>query len=177
MRVRLELPTKQRQDQFLAGVRRSRKLHRNLVTPPNTAAKLDHYIKLNRRADCFHSFVILRETDDIVGVINVSSIKMANFKSAFVGYYGLAPHAGKGLMREGMSAVLDHVFLRLKLHRLEANIQPTNERSIALVRGLGFRLEGYSPRYLKICGRWRDHERWAMIVDDWKESRGARGLR
>jgi ribosomal-protein-alanine N-acetyltransferase len=53
------------------------------------------------------------------------------------------------------------------LHRLEANIQPSNERSIALVRGLGFRKEGLSRRYLKIGGRWRDHERWALLVDEW----------
>ena len=48
------------------------------------------------------------------------------------------------------------------LHRLEANIQPDNAASIALVRSCGFAREGYSPRYLKIGGRWRDHERWTI---------------
>jgi NADH dehydrogenase [ubiquinone] 1 alpha subcomplex assembly factor 7 len=36
--------------------------------------------------------------------------------------------------------------------------------SIALVKSCGFSLEGYSPRYLKIGGRWRDHERWAIVA-------------
>jgi ribosomal-protein-alanine N-acetyltransferase len=70
-------------------------------------------------------------------------------------------------MREGLHLVIDRCFDDLRLHRLEANIQPSNERSIALVRGLGFRKEGLSRRYLKIGGRWRDHERWALLVDEW----------
>jgi ribosomal-protein-alanine N-acetyltransferase len=62
----------------------------------------------------------------------------------------------------------------LRLHRVEANIQPRNRASIALVKSLGFRQEGYSPRYLKIGGRWRDHERWALLVDDWRPKRRGR---
>jgi ribosomal-protein-alanine N-acetyltransferase len=44
------------------------------------------------------------------------------------------------------------------------------------VQGLGFSLEGYSPRYLKIGGRWRDHERWALTVEAWKALRSRRAV-
>ena len=69
-------------------------------------------------------------------------------------------------MREAMELVLDYAFSDLRLHRIEANIQPGNAPSIALARGAGFRLEGYSPRYLLIGGQWRDHERYAITADE-----------
>jgi ribosomal-protein-alanine N-acetyltransferase len=70
-------------------------------------------------------------------------------------------------MTEGVRAVLGRVFGDLGLHRVEANIQPANLRSIALVRRLGFEKEGFSRRYLKVDGDWRDHERWALRAESW----------
>ena len=86
--------------------------------------------------------------------------------SAYLGYYAFAPHNGQGLMLEGLTLVIKQAFHRLRLHRLEANVQPGNRASIRLVRRLGFRREGFSPRYLKVRGRWRDHERWALLADE-----------
>ena len=105
---------------------------------------------------------------DIAGVVNVSEIVRGSFQSAYLGYYALEPLAGRGFLRSGLRAVISHCFGELRLHRLEANIQPENARSIALVAGLGFQREGLSPRYLKIGGRWRDHERWALLADNWR---------
>jgi ribosomal-protein-alanine N-acetyltransferase len=68
-------------------------------------------------------------------------------------------------MGEGLGLVLRYAFGPMGLHRLEANIQPGNEASIGLVRGAGFRLEGFSPDFLHIDGAWRDHERWAVTTE------------
>jgi ribosomal-protein-alanine N-acetyltransferase len=107
-------------------------------------------------------------TGGLVGVINVSNIIRGAFHSAFLGYYAFSDYAGQGLMQEGMRLVLYHAFRRLTLHRLEANIQPENTASLKLIRQCGFVREGYSKRYLKILGRWRDHERWAILAEDFK---------
>ncbi|MBM6594776.1 GNAT family N-acetyltransferase [Microvirga pudoricolor] len=104
----------------------------------------------------------------VVGVININEIVRGVFQSAYLGYYGMAGMTGRGLMREAVGLVIARAFSEHGLHRLEANIQPENEPSRALARSLGFRQEGYSPRYLKIGGAWRDHERWAILSEDWQ---------
>ena len=71
-------------------------------------------------------------------------------------------------MRKGLSLVLSKCFEELGLHRLEANIQPENENSKKLVQRLGFTKEGFSRKYLRVDGDWRDHERWAILKEDWQ---------
>lgn len=105
------------------------------------------------------------KSNEIVGVINLNEIIAGAFQSAYLGYYGMLSFSRKGLMTDAMRAAIAYAFGDLGLHRLEANIQPENLASIALVRKLGFQREGYSPRYLRINGEWRDHERWALLAD------------
>jgi ribosomal-protein-alanine N-acetyltransferase len=69
-------------------------------------------------------------------------------------------------MTEALFAVLSVAFNDAKLHRVEANVQPENKPSIALVQRIGFRLEGFSPRYLFLDGAWRDHQRWAITAEE-----------
>ena len=101
----------------------------------------------------------------VVGIVNISNIVLGAFRSAYLGYYGMAWCAGRGLMTEAVGLAVRYAFDTLGLHRVEANIQPGNAPSIALVRRLGFTKEGFSPRYLHIGGDWRDHERWARLAD------------
>lgn len=89
------------------------------------------------------------------------------FKSAYLGYYASAEYAGKGLMSQVLQLVLKEIFTTLNLHRIEANVQPTNTASIKLATKNGFIKEGFSPRYLKINGIWQDHFRFALTVEDW----------
>lgn len=111
--------------------------------------------------------LIAREvaSNQIVGVINLNEIVAGVFQSAYLGYYGMSQFNRTGLMSQALRAAVDYAFNELGLHRLEANIQPENVASIALVRRVGFRQEGFSPRYLRINGEWRDHERWALLAD------------
>jgi ribosomal-protein-alanine N-acetyltransferase len=166
----LEHPSLRRRSEFLSAVRRSRKLHRPWIYPPDTPEAFDALLrKLEKKTHL--AWWVCTDSGELAGAINISEIVRGNFCSAYLGYYAFIPHNGKGLMTRGLADVLAEAFTRQKLHRLEANIQPGNVASIELVKRLGFRLEGLSEKYLKIGGRWRDHERWAITAEDWRKLR------
>jgi RimJ/RimL family protein N-acetyltransferase len=167
MLVFLETPAPRHEQEFLTAVVRSRRLHGPWVTAPSSSAEYRLYLRERTGPRQFKYFVC-DDLGQLCGVINLSEIVRGSFQSAYLGYYALSPHAGKGYMSAGLELVLTRAFGELALHRLEANIQPRNERSVTLVRRAGFRLEGLSPRYLRIGGRWRDHERWAITTEDRK---------
>jgi len=166
-RVYLRAPSLHDRDEYLTLNRASRRLFRGFASPILTAPAFTAYIARSRRSDHSALLVCRAEDDAIVGSFNLSQIVRGAFRSAYLGYQVFGPYASQRYMSAAMPLVLRHAFVTLKLHRVEANIQPTNRPSIALVRRAGFSREGYSPKYLKICGRWRDHERWAILVDTW----------
>jgi ribosomal-protein-alanine N-acetyltransferase len=163
-RIILRTPALADERGFLESARRSRTLHRPWLTAPRTAAEFRAYVKRMTRPENRAFLICRRDTGAIVGVVNISNIVLGLFRSGYLGYYAFAGNQREGLMREGLAAVVRFAFGSMKLHRLEANIQPGNRSSIALVKACGFAREGYSPRYLKIGGRWRDHERWAIVA-------------
>lgn len=171
MRVRLRAPSPRDEEAFLAAARRSRALHRGLAHPPATSAAFRAFLERARDAQYECRLVVDPQSDAIVGVVNLNEIVRGSFQSAYLGYYAFAPFEGMGFMRAGVAAAITRAFRELRLHRLEANIQPQNHRSIRLVRRLGFRKEGLSPKYVKVGGRWRDHERWALLRDEWSARR------
>ncbi|MGD8860092.1 MAG: GNAT family N-acetyltransferase [Myxococcales bacterium] len=160
-------PTLEHEPEFLAAVARSWRLHRPWVSPPSTPAAFREYLA-KAGAERTIAHLVRHRDGGLVGVINVSEIVRGVFQSAYLGYYAFEPFAGRGLMRQAMALAISEAFRRHRLHRLEANIQPDNVASRALVQRLGFELEGFSPRYLKIGGRWRDHERWAVRAETWR---------
>jgi ribosomal-protein-alanine N-acetyltransferase len=170
-RVYLRPPAAGDRDEFVSLMMASRSFHRPWATAPVDAERFAAYLADSRRPD-FEAMLLCRRGDlAILGFFNLSQIVRRSLQSAYLGYAVGKPFAGHGYMREGIALVLRHAFTDLRLHRIEANIQPDNEASIALARGAGFRREGFSPRYLKIAGRWRDHERWAILADDWRSQR------
>jgi [ribosomal protein S5]-alanine N-acetyltransferase len=171
LRVQFSNPTLECEAEFLDAAHRSESLHRPWVFPPRSH---DEYVSYLERIRCGRTipFLLRRKSDQqLVGVINVSEPVMGVFRSAYLGFYALSGFERQGYMTEGLALVLDHAFGALDLHRLEANIQPGNTASGALVSRLGFRREGFSPRYLFIDGAWRDHDRWAILSEEWRARR------
>ena len=151
--------------EFTALARSSEELHRPWLFPPLTPGAYADYASGLIDDPTRAGFLVCDRTDGrIAGFININNIVRGGFLSGALGYGAFAHAAGRGLMSEGLGHVVRHAFGPLGLHRLEANIQPDNATSLALVRRAGFRYEGYSPDFLHINGAWRDHERWALTA-------------
>jgi ribosomal-protein-alanine N-acetyltransferase len=165
-RVRLREPRRDDEREFLARVRSSRALHRPWSYPPETPEAYAQMLAGSRSLTEAVFLIVRAEDDAIVGYARLGQIALGNFRSAYLGYSAFVPFDGRGYMTEGLRLVLREAFGPMGLHRVEANVQPDNARSIALVERLGFRREGYSPRYLKIGGRWRDHVRYAVLAEE-----------
>ena len=152
-------------DEILAANRENVAYHAPWVSPATDHAAFD--LSFARTITGANVSLVAREraTNELVGIVNFNEIVMGVFRSAYTGYWGYARTGGRGLMTEALREAVRFAFDELGLHRVEANIQPENLRSIALARRAGFVKEGFSPAYLFIDGAWRDHERWA-IVDD-----------
>lgn len=148
--------------QFVAASKRSRRLHKPWVSPPSNHEQFANYLGRFSTPASF-GFMVM-EGEQFAGAINISNIVRGPFQSGYLSYFAFIGFENRGVMTQAIRTTIRLAFGQLGLHRLEANIQPDNVASIALVRSCGFQLEGYSPRYLKIGGRWRDHERWARLA-------------
>ena len=168
MRVHIRPPRADDAAAYAAAVRRSA----DHIAPWNPVDPDGFPDLLRRQGPAFRSFLIINNEDGgLVGKVNVANIVRARFCNGALGYDSYLPYAGTGRMTEGMRLVVDTCFAEaphgLGLHRLEINVQPDNERSIALAKRLGFRHEGFSPRFLFINDAWRDHERFALTAEEW----------
>jgi [ribosomal protein S5]-alanine N-acetyltransferase len=115
--------------------------------------------------------IIEQSTNSIVGKVNLGNIERGPFNNGRFGYWLGAGFEGKGYMYEALTLAVLHAFAPmadggLGLHRVCANIMPSNDRSRAVLERVGFVKEGYSEKYLQIRGVYEDHERWGMTVEN-----------
>lgn len=165
--ITLREPSAQDETAFISTMAKSRAFHFPFITAPCTAEAFEIYLHKSQQDSEQYYLVWDEGQQNIIGVFNISNMVHGVFKSAYLGYYAALDYAGKGFMSQALKLVLKEIFTTLDLHRIEANIQPTNTASIHLARRNGFIKEGFSPRYLKINGSWQDHFRFALTIEDW----------
>ncbi|MCH6586727.1 MAG: GNAT family N-acetyltransferase [Proteobacteria bacterium] len=123
--------------------------------------------KAEMRQGVTYSFLILRRVDDVLlGGITLSNLRRGVAQSATLGYWIGSPHGNQGYMTDSLAAILEFAFSRIGLHRVEAACLPANEASRRLLLRSGFREEGYAREYLRISGRWQDHQLFAILRDN-----------
>ena len=123
--------------------------------------------KTEMRQGVTYSFLIFRRVDDVLlGGITLSNLRRGVAQSATLGYWIGSPHCNQGYMTDSLAATLEFAFSRIGLHRVEAACLPANEASRRLLLRSGFREEGYAREYLRISGRWQDHQLFAILRDN-----------
>jgi [ribosomal protein S5]-alanine N-acetyltransferase len=117
-------------DEFIAAAIDSAPLHGSFLSAPDTAERFTAF--LNRAAREDQASYLIRHTacGSLVGYVNINNIVRGALRSGYLGYAAFRSHAGRGLMTAGLAAVVTDGFASLGLHRLEANIQPDNARSL-----------------------------------------------
>jgi ribosomal-protein-alanine N-acetyltransferase len=124
-----------------------------------------------RRPDFEAMLVCRREDRAILGFSNFSHITRGSLQNAYLGYAVGSTFAAQGYMREGTDLVLLEAFLTLRLHP-DRGQNPARQSCLQRGRARAtFSREGFAPRYLKISGRWRHPERWAILAEDWRAHR------
>lgn len=113
---------------------------------------------------CLNAFE--KDSGSLIGQFSLMDISRVIFQNAYLGYAIYSPYWRKGYGKEAVSAMFDVAFNTLKLHRVEAGIEPHNKRSIALVKSLNMRREGLSKRRLFFRGKWVDMVIYAITVED-----------
>ncbi|REJ78423.1 MAG: GNAT family N-acetyltransferase [Acidobacteria bacterium] len=164
--VTLRFPVLEDATEFIESVLTSVELHAGLVHPPADTETFEAYVRKNHDGASACFVIVEHSSDEIAGAINMTQIYRGGFGSAYLGYYLFKGFTGRGLMESALRTLVAFALRDFGLHRLEANIQPHNSSSKRLVRKCGFTREGFSRKYLRIGGEWRDHERWAIIAED-----------
>lgn len=99
-------------------------------------------------------------------LLNVSSVH----ERAEIGFALARAFWGRGLAREAVSALLTFAFGELGLHRIEADVDPRNERSIRLLEGMGFRREGILRERYLVSGERQDALMLGLLRREWEDA-------
>ena len=108
-----------------------------------------------------------KETDEMVGRVALANVVWSAWQNATLGYFIAEKWNGKGFATDAVRAVCGFGFEVARLHRVQAGVMPRNKGSLKVLANVGFRHEGFSPRYLNINGKWEDHEMFALTAEEW----------
>jgi ribosomal-protein-alanine N-acetyltransferase len=151
---------------FVALAMESFEFHKRWIKLPTESDAFGRYLSKFDGENSFFFVICDAASDSIVGFVSLTGIEREPYQRARLGYGVFEPYARMGYISAGLEQVVNYAFETLRLHRLEADIQPDNVPSKRLAEKAGFICEGVSLGFICINGEWMDHERWALTFDD-----------
>lgn len=132
-------------------------------------AKRATAVRIGAEGDYFQLAVERLDDQRVVGDLFLG-LRSLDGLSAEIGWTFHPDHQGHGFATEAANAVLRLAFERLGLHRVHAELDPRNARSVALCRRLGMREEARFRQDLWFKGAWADTGVYAMLASDFSSS-------
>jgi RimJ/RimL family protein N-acetyltransferase len=127
--------------------------------PVNTPAEAWEMIEENLKQVAAGSAliwgIILKETGQLIGTCVLFRINRQN-RNGELGYILNRKFWGRGFMTEALTCLLDYAFNQQDFHRVEADTDPDNSASLAVLEKLGFQREGYFRQRWFVHGNWHD---------------------
>lgn len=143
-------------------------LPKNFLTVSYWEQQLAKNIEQFESDQAVRFFLELKNNPGIcIGCANLTQIARGPFQACYLGYSIGADFEGKGLMSEALKKIIQYAFTEKHLHRIMANYLPENKRSANVLQSLNFRIDGSSPDYLFIQGRWREHVLTSLTNPNW----------
>jgi ribosomal-protein-alanine N-acetyltransferase len=107
--------------------------------------------------------ITLRGTRDLIGTIGLWRIIKEHHR-AEIGYLLDPKLHGKGLITEAMKPVLEYGFGNMKLHSVEAHVNPNNKASLRLLEKNNFIREAHFKENFYFNGKFLDSYIYSLIT-------------
>lgn len=139
------------------------------VLPDRAAAEalLDEIVRLFADRSLFQWGITERETDAVVGTCTLASLSHEH-RRAEVGFALARAKWGQGYVAEALPALIAFAFEQLDLHRLEADVDPRNDRSIRALEREGFEREGRLRERYHVNGEVQDAVVYGLLRRTWR---------
>jgi ribosomal-protein-alanine N-acetyltransferase len=114
----------------------------------------------------FQLGIFLKENEEMIGTIGFFRMDYSNLKTE-IGYMIMPPFWRMGLGTEALKPIIQFGFEEMRFHRIEADINPENDASIALTAKLGFKKEAHLRQNFRFEGRFTDTIIMGLLKEDW----------
>jgi len=138
--------------------------------PIDNPKKAKQYIKKSLKSeDSFDVGIFLKDSNEMIGTIELCHMKWFNFKAGEICYTIHQDHWGKGFATEATKAFIDYCFKEMNFRKVYADTVPDNVGSQKVLEKLNFTLEGtIRERHFK-DGKWIDELDYGLLRDEWEK--------
>jgi len=114
----------------------------------------------------FQLGIFLREENILIGDLGIHFLPEAS--TVEIGVTIAPEFQGNGYASEALLHVLGFLFRTLGKHKVIASVDPKNHKSMALMKSVGFQLDGIYKNAVKFRGEWADDAVFIMTRANWQ---------